>query len=286
MNAALWGVITASGWGMADFAARFTGRALGHQNALLGMLLSGSVVLTVYYVVVGPPFVADPAGLWLVFLNGVSIMLATLLLYEALARGPVTVVSPIVGSYPALVVLFAVAMGSRPAAEDWAAMAVVMCGVFTVSRYAPTTNEPAHADPKYNRRTVVISLLSAVIFAMVVITGQEAARVYGELQATWLGRLVSLASLMALFALRRDYSVSLPVRWWPLLGAQGVLDSIAYVSLFAASHEPNAEVAAVTASAFGAVTVVLARVFLREQMSRAQWAGIVAVFAGVGFLSA
>jgi multidrug transporter EmrE-like cation transporter len=40
------------------------------------------------------------------------------------------------------------------------------------------------------------------------------------------------------------------------------------------------------ASSFAAVTVVLARVVLREPMSSAQWAGIAMIVAGVGVLSA
>ena len=42
----------------------------------------------------------------------------------------------------------------------------------------------------------------------------------------------------------------------------------------------------VVASAFGAVTVVLARVFLREAMTWPQWAGIALVVGGVAVLSA
>lgn len=38
MSPALWGMLTALGWGGADFIARFTGRAAGYQVALLGML--------------------------------------------------------------------------------------------------------------------------------------------------------------------------------------------------------------------------------------------------------
>jgi drug/metabolite transporter (DMT)-like permease len=42
----------------------------------------------------------------------------------------------------------------------------------------------------------------------------------------------------------------------------------------------------VVASSFGAVTVVLARLILREAMTWLQWAGIVLVVAGVAVLSA
>jgi drug/metabolite transporter (DMT)-like permease len=43
--------------------------------------------------------------------------------------------------------------------------------------------------------------------------------------------------------------------------------------------------AVVVSSGFSAVTVLLARIVLREAMSWAQWAGIVAIIGGVALLS-
>ena len=285
MNAAILGLMTAVGWGGADFAARFSGRALGHISALLGMLFAGSIGLAVYAVSVDMPIVWDTSRAWMLAATGVGVMVGTLLLYQGLARGPISVVSPIVGSYPAISVLIAFALGSRPAPEEWLAIAVVMCGVITVARYAPTSNEPQHHDPAYNRKTIMISCAAAVTFAVVVLLGQAAAQVFGDLQTTLSGRIIGLLVLIAFIVSRRDVRVSLPVRWWPLIALQAGLDSCAYVTLFAAGNYPNGEFAAVTASTFGAITVVLARVFLKETISVQQWFGILAIFAGISALS-
>ena len=84
----------------------------------------------------------------------------------------------------------------------------------------------------------------------------------------------------------RGRPVLVPAGWrWPV-AAQGVLDGVAYLALFAAAHGPGSVIAAVVASSFAAVTVVLARVVLREPMSVAQWAGIAMIVAGAGVLSA
>ncbi len=77
----------------------------------------------------------------------------------------------------------------------------------------------------------------------------------------------------------------IPLRWWPLLGLQGLLDGGAYLALLAGSEGPGSAVTVVVASGFGAVTVLLARVFLREAMTWGQWAGIVLVVGGVAVLS-
>ena len=42
MNAVLGGILAALAWGSADFIARFTGAAVGHVNALFGMLVASA----------------------------------------------------------------------------------------------------------------------------------------------------------------------------------------------------------------------------------------------------
>ncbi len=81
MNPALWGLATALSWGSADFIARFTGRALGPQTALLGMLGASAVILSLIFWHSAVPLVRDPSGWWLILLTGLGIMTATLLLY-------------------------------------------------------------------------------------------------------------------------------------------------------------------------------------------------------------
>ena len=46
--------------------------------------------------------------------TGVFFTLATLALFAALAAGPISIVAPIAGSYPALAMILAVAQGARP----------------------------------------------------------------------------------------------------------------------------------------------------------------------------
>lgn len=285
MNPALWGLMTAVGWGSADFIARFTGRAMGHRTALLGMLAVGAVVFSLIVWRSGEPLVWDLSGWWLLLLTGVGIMAATLLLYWGLARGPVTIVAPIVGTYPALNVALAVALGARPSALDWTAMLGVMLGVVAVARSARSFEDPVGYTRAQLRRTIAIALASAVGFAVAIAAAQYASLVYGELQTVWLGRWISLLACAGLFVLRRE-APRLPARWWPPVALQGLLDGGAYVALLAGSQGPGAEIAVVVASGFSAVTVVLARIVLREAMTWAQWAGIAMIVTGVAVLSA
>ena len=66
----------------------------------------------------------------------------------------------------------------------------------------------------------------------------------------------------------------------------GGLDVLALAVLFAAANSPHPQLAIVCASASGAVTVILAAIFMSERIVPARWAGIAITFAGIAALSA
>ena len=285
MNAALFGGICAVGLGGADFMGRFSSRAIGHHNALLGMLLASTVLVSLWVWGAGTQLVWDTHGLWLVAINGAATTVMTLLLYWGLARGPVSVVAPIVAAHPVLVLLFYFVVGGvRPGVIEWAAMAVIIAGAAIVARSAEIGDAgDTHSRRKF-RKTVLIAVLSSFAYAVLVVAGQVAAPIYGEVQTLWMGRLASLVTLGLIFAGQRR-APALPVRWWPFLTAQGLLDAGGYIALFAGSQGANAEAAAVTASTFGVVTVLLAWIILRERIRGLQWLGIILLFAGIAILT-
>jgi drug/metabolite transporter (DMT)-like permease len=285
MNAAFWGVAAALGWGGADFVARFTGRKLGPDVAALGMLLAGMTGLTAAVLVLGLPPSGTAFGWLLVLASGTATLIAMLLLYDGLARGPVTIVAPIVGAYPVLNIVFSLLRGARPEALQWAAMAIVLAGVAVVARSAGRFESADGLSSAGIRRSIAVALGSALGFGLALDTAQQTIPVFGELQTVWLGRIVSFVLLAALFAVRRR-APHAPAAWWPLLVLQGVMDAGAYVALLMGGHGPGSEIAVVASSSFSVVTVVLARLFLKEAMSLMQWIGVAAIVGGVAALAA
>jgi drug/metabolite transporter (DMT)-like permease len=284
MNAVIGGVVAALAWGSADFVARFTGGAVGHVRALFGMLTASAVVLSGVVYVMDLPIADTSRGWWLVLLTGVGLTVATLLLYQGLVRGPVSIVAPIAGTFPAFNILLALILGIRPGGLEWLAMATVIAGVVIVARSAGHFEARGVHSRSELRRTVFIAIAASFGFAVTVAAGQEAGEVYGDVQAVFLGRWVSLVCCVLLLAVRREMP-RIPPRWWPALAAQGVLDGAALVAVVAGSQGAASAVTAVLASTFSAVTVVLARLFMREVMSRGQWLGIGLIIAGVMTLS-
>ena len=287
MGGVLWGGLSALCLGSADFMARFGTRALGARSVYLFVLAVGSLGLSVAVLVSGTPIAWSPAGLALGALHGLSVVVMSVLLYTALARGPVSVVAPIVAAHPVLVLAFAFATGARPDLEQWLAMAAIVAGVVWVAHHARP--ESPGGDPGERRAalrvTLAIAAGSCAAYAVLIISGQAAVPYLGELQTTWIGRLVGLAALLVLFALRRERP-RCERRWLPFLVLLGLLDTGGYLALFAGSTGPHPAATAVVASTFGVVTVILARIVLREAISGRQWSAIALVFGGVAALAA
>ena len=276
MNSVTHGLISAICWGWADVLARTTGRALGAQGALCVMMATGTLGMTLGITINSGPWPGIPS--WWTICSALLAACATLLLYEAMRRGPISLVSPAVGSYPAWALLISIGLGIYPSLTALIAMTTTMVGVFLVAKFASTEPDPEEAP----RRgvTLIIALTSGVLFALTLLAGQQAILRDGETLVVWWGRLT--ATLFTAGILLAGPRVPRPTAR-PLLLAclQGVLDVVGLVSLFAGGRGLEGTMATVASSAFGVVTVILARLFYKEHISLGQGIGITAVFMGV-----
>ena len=284
MDAALWGALSALSFGSADFLARFTGRRLGPVRCLFWALLVGLLPIGAHLVFSGAPLVRPTgANLWLILAYGVLIAVATLLLYEGLARGPVTVVAPVVAGYPAVVVLFALLSGRQPGALQLLATGVVIAGALVTARYGEAEKEGGPVS----LATLGIAVAAALSYAVLVIAGQAAVPAVGHVQTALYGRVLAVPLVMLLIGLSAKKAAGpgpgAPI--YAFLTLQGALDGGGHLLLFLGSRGANPEIAAVTGSCFGAVTTLLAYFILRERVTAGQWGGIALVFSGVLALS-
>ena len=284
MSPVLWGLTGAFGFGIADFIARLTSRAIGPSNSLLGTLIFGLIGMSVVAVAWEEVFIWQAGGLIAVIVSGMGLMVAPLLFYAALNRGPVSVAAPVASSFPAFVVAGALTLGVYPSGLQWAAMAVTMIGVGVVAR---TGREATQAGAPVGQSvfpTVLLGFGASVGVAAALLVAREAAAVYGEFQAVWLIRAVSLLTLLLFMAgTRRPFR--LPIRWWPALVLQGFLDIGGFVALIIGLAGEGAALAAVASAPFAVVTVLLARIFLKEGVPAKQWSGILLVVIGVAVLA-
>ena len=307
--AIILGLTGALCWGGADFAARFASRRVGAYRTLFFMQFFGFIALSVYLKFRGGFFEGIAPG-WhpwaLAALAGVINMIASLSLYYSFQVGVMSIVGPVSSAYPALTVALAIASGERITALRGAGLAVTLVGVilaattFTPSAASPANASPTNAGPanksdvkeSSGKETAHLSkgvgwaLVAALGFGVLFwFLGFHVVPAVGPTISVWVIRLTSF-SVLALAAIPAGQGLKLPSGsvWW-LLAAVGFLDTAAFVANNAGLHTGQVSVVSVLASLYGAVTVLLAWIFLREKLERSQWLGIILIFAGIVLVS-
>jgi drug/metabolite transporter (DMT)-like permease len=292
--AIILGLTGAVCWGGADFAARFASRRVGAYRTLFFMQFFGFIALSIYLKFRGGFFEGIAPG-WhpwaLAALAGVINMIASLSLYYSFQIGVMSIVAPVSSAYPALTVALAIASGERITALRGAGLAVTLVGVIL----AATTFTPSAANPvkestaketAHLSKGVGWALLAALGFGVLFwFLGFYVIPAVGPTISVWVIRLTSF-SVLAVAAIPARQSLKLPIGsvWWQL-AAVGFLDTTAFVANNAGLHTGQVSVVSVLASLYGAVTVLLAWIFLREKLERSQWLGIALIFTGIVLVS-
>src|SRR5580692_1470110 len=286
----LLGLLTALSWGGSDFLARFATHRIGTLRTMLYMQSTGFLLLTIFLPWFGGwGHLGDGSGwqpwAWGV-LAGALNFFATLTLYRSFEIGKLAVVAPISASYPVLTVLLSLSSGEHLSAARAFGIAGTLLGVVLVAGGENAGNADDQEGSESSGKGVGWAVCSAVGFGFLFwLLGTRIVPATGATQTVWLIRLTSSA-LTALVILAARKPIRPPtdrVAGWIL--AMGLTDTGAFVMNNFGMRIEQVAVVSVLASLYGAVTVGLAAIFLREHVSRWPWLGILAIFAGIFLIS-
>lgn len=285
MNPGLLGLIAALCWGVGDFAARFSSRAIGTVQTLFLMSAVSALALTPLALGGDIGLLWEPKTLALTVVAALITTGAGLLLFKSLAQGPLGVVVPVMSSYPVPLVLVVMMMGELTLTIGLTlAIAATIGGVWVVARAG--RHVQYHDD--HARGSVVHSMLLAgaagVAFAVAILVTQSAVSLAGEAEVLWLSRIIGFVVLGMVLIVQRNYTV-LSRRMTLLLATMGVIDVIGFLALFTAQGAGDTALASVASAAYGVVTVGLARLILKEPVKPLQWIGFALVVTGAAMLT-
>ena len=262
-------------WGLADFFGPLKGRTLGALRVLFYVQLGGLVVIAAIVAIRGRG-PADSAAL-LAIPAAISGTLGLYAYYRGIAVGAVSIVAPIAGISAIVPVIFGIATGDRPSAWQFLGMSAALAGVFLASR------EPGRGGSKF-AAGVGLALLAAVGFGGY-FPPMHAAGNADFWWASLIFRMTSASVIFAAVAIRRPMLRVVPIQF-SLLALIGVGDMVGNLFFAAASTSGLVSITSVLASLYPIVTVVLARLVLKERVARSQEAGIALTLAGVALISA
>lgn len=207
----------------------------------------------------------------LVLLGGVGYGLESSLFYLALERGTAAAVSLLFYSYPALVMLVAVAFGHASFTRARvAAVAASTAGVVVVLT--------AGADVAISTAGVAAALGAAVAFTAYLVASD---RLVDHREPVRNAAVISAAAAFTMGVRGvAGGGFSSPAGHWPLLLTYGVANAGAFGLMFVALRRVGASTTAVLLTIEVLATVVLAAAFLAEPLGVVQAVGGVAIVAG------
>lgn len=286
----LLGLLTALSWGGSDFIARFAAHRIGAFRTMLYMQCTGLLLLSISLPWLGGwGHLVDGSG-WRPwawgFLVGIINCGATLSLYRSFEIGKLAVVAPISAAYPAITVFLASFSGEHLKIERVVGIVFTLLGIVLVAGGENSRQQANEESAGHHGKGIGWALFSAAGFGILFwLLGVRVVPIIGAAPAVWMIRLTCSILTAALILVMRK-PISPPrgrVGGWVL--AMGLMDTGAFVMNNFGMQLEQVSVVSVLTSLFGAVTVALAAIFLREQISRKQWLGIVAIFFGIFLIS-
>jgi drug/metabolite transporter (DMT)-like permease len=286
----LLGLLTALTWGGSDFLARFATTRIGPLRAMFYMQATGFVLLSAALPWLGGwGHLHDGSGwqpwAWGIFAGCINAF-STLTLYRSFEIGKMAVVAPLSASYPALTVTLSLLTGEHLTAIRGAGIICTLLGVVLVARGEKV---PDKDDADGNARSgqgIGWALCSALGFGVLFwLLGNRIVPRVGAPQTVWMIRATCVL-VTALILLLARQPMTLPrgrLRW--TVWGMGLMDTGAFVLSNRGMQLEQVAIVSVLGSLYGAVTVALAAIFLREHVTKWQWAGIATIFAGILLIS-
>lgn len=276
MLAAVLALSASVGWGTANFLAGLAGRRLALAAVLLVSQLAGLLLLGVVVSVRGE---GPPPARYLLYsmLTGLVAAVAIAALYRSLAVGSMSIVAPITATGAVIPVAVGLARGENLSGLQGSGIGLALAGVVMAAR------EPGAENVRWHVASGAGTALVAAAAAGAALVGIDAASEGDPLWAV----LVLRATTTSLFVLAALVAQpGLPAAWRvaAMLTLLGLLDAAGLALFGAASTKGPLSFVTVLANMYPVVTVLLARLILRERVARTQQAGVAGALAGVGLI--
>ncbi|MEE1839282.1 EamA family transporter [Streptomyces sp. NPDC088190] len=284
---ALFALGTSLLWGLADFGGGLLTRRMPALTVVVVSQAVAAAVLGVVVIATGGWSEAGPR-LWFAVAAGVVGPVAMLCFYEALALGPMGVVSPLGSLGVAVPVSVGLLLGERPGLPQFAGVGIAVVGVVLAGG-------PQLRGAPVQRRAVLLTLVAAFGFGSVMSLISEASTtVTGLFLALFVQRLTNfVVGGAAMYASARRGVPTLPERGGaaavlaalPVLALIGLADVAANGTYSVAAQHGPVTVAAVLASLYPVVTALAARGVLKERLRGVQAAGAGLALVGTVLLA-
>ena len=278
----IFGIITMLSWGISDFFAAKASRKAGvAKTAVWSQLISVSAFAAIFILFFNFPNISG-TDMLLIAICSILGAIGILSLYKGFEVGTISIISPIAASSAVVTVILSLAfLGERITYLQGFGISLVIIGAilasFKLKDIAKLKLNKVAAGVEYG----VIAMLSfGVSFALIDVLIEH----LGWFVPIFLIRFFGLI-LIILFSVIAKKELSFPKNAKLFVIIVAILETAAFLSIGAGiSHEYTSIVYSV-ASAFPAVTIILAMIFFKETIELSNKMGAISVLAGLVLLA-
>lgn len=270
------------GWGVADFLAARSVRNIGNFLTLFWMQSIGFIGALMYFIFNFSSFDFQEIPRFIPTIAFFAILQTAgyLFFYKGFERGQISLVSPLAASWAMVTVLLSVIFFKEVLTlQHIIAIVFILFGIFGIS-VDPKTIFTLMYTPflKGTKEGLLAMILWGISFFVIVPVSQEV----GWFLPIFLYRLFAIIFLwIYIFITPLTFKVSFQPSLLSRLIPIGILDITAFFAYSLGVRSINASLVAPVAASFPLVTILLARIFLKEKILFNQAVGIAAVIAGV-----
>ena len=280
--APLLALISSLTWGLADFLGGLASRRTRIVRVLPVSYLSGAIVVTFFSIFLIPGELNSDSYFYGFFAAFFGVP-AIALLYVALSRGPMGIVSPITALMAGFVpVITGLLRGDQVTGIGYLGMALAALSVIMVSQERKSENAN-----RITLSTLLICVASGTLIgSYLTVLGLAPTNqgIWTSTIARWFGFLfVGTFFLIRIKKMSND-SPSEPFPWKPAIVA-GIFDASANGIYQIATQKGVLAIVAVLASLYPAATAILARYMLHERLRLIQNIGVALALAAAACLT-
>ncbi len=274
MIAILLGLVSAAAWGAADFTGGLASRRTGaYQAVFYGEAIGLGVIAVVAFAVLEP---IPSLAIWL--LSMVAGALGTsglLLLYYSMTKGLMSIATPVSALLAAVIpVVIGSVLENPPGAVVILGFIFALAAIWLISQ-----SQDGVKDLFAHIADLRLPLLAGIGFGLYFVLMHTATReaTIWPMVASSTGGILILVLYMTLS--RQAWTPNKAA--YSMIVLNGLLDIGGNLFFVLAGQSGRLDVAAVLSSLYPGSTIILARIFLRERLSRTQWTGIFAALVAI-----
>jgi len=282
----LSGLLSMFGWGTSDFLAAKSSRRIGYLLTYFWTQLVAFLIALIYFWIKLPTLNINNIPQYLIFLlpAGFLFLVGTLAFYKGLTEGQVSLVSPIGASWAMITVVLSVVFFKEVLQTNQIiAIILIISGIILVSVNLKELLKIKRLTLLGGIKEGLIAMLAWGISLFLMVPVSKALGWFLPVFALKLFGLLFLV-IYTMFS-KKSLKIDLQIPLLILLFLIGFLDIIAFFAYSFGVEREYASIVAPVAASFPLVTIILARIFLKEKIVFNQALGIAGVIAGLILIS-